>query len=197
MSDDSWVFRVIPVPGESLGHFLGRFRRANQLSHRAIADHLGVRVRWVEDWERPSRRCNPSELQRIALSKLVEVDPQQLVKMLPPARLHLQTRLCAACYEETPVHLANWQRESNRGCDRHALLLLSTCPNCGAGFRTPALWEDECCEQCGLRFTQMRVYQQARSQQSRRQQERSPFVVNLEQSSHQQQQSDCPDDLST
>lgn len=117
MSDDSWVFRVIPVPGESLGHFLGRFRRANQLSHRAIADHLGVRVRWVEDWERPSRRCNPTELQRIALSKLVEVDPQQLVKMLPPARLHLQTRLCAACYEETPVHLANWQRESNRGCD--------------------------------------------------------------------------------
>ncbi|MGI0488621.1 helix-turn-helix domain-containing protein [Pantanalinema rosaneae CENA516] len=159
MRDESWVFRVVPVPGESLGHFLGRFRRANQLSHRAIADHLGVRVIWVQAWEQPSRRRNPTELQLIALSKLVEVDPEQLVKMLPPVRLHLQTRLCAVCYAETFVHQANWQQEGREGCDHHTLRLLSNCPICGTGFRTPALWENERCEHCGLPFIQMRVYQ--------------------------------------
>ncbi len=181
MASDSWVFRVIPAPGESFGHFLGRFRRANQLSHRAIADHLGVRVSWVEDWERPSRRRSPTELQRIALSKLVEVDPKQLAKMLPPARLHLQTRLCAACYAETPVHQVNWQREGREVCDRHALRLLSACPICGAGFRTPVYWEDERCEQCELMFTQMRIYQQSRQRQGR-----SPSSATPEQSGCQQ-----------
>lgn len=160
MPTDSWVFRVIPVPGESLGHFLGRFRRANHLSHRAIADHLGVRVKWVEDWEIASKRRNPTELQLIALSKLVEVDPKQLAKMLPPSRLHLQTRLCAACYAETSVHLAVWQRAGKTVCDRHALRLLSVCPVCKHGFRTPALWNDEHCEGCGLAFGQMQSYQE-------------------------------------
>ncbi|HEY9660109.1 MAG TPA: helix-turn-helix transcriptional regulator [Allocoleopsis sp.] len=160
MPDESWVFRVVPAPGESLGHFLGRFRRANELSHRAIADHLGVRVKWVEDWEIPSKRRNPTELQLIALSKLVEVDPKQLAKMLPLDRLHLQTRLCAACYAEAPVHLAVWQRMGKTGCDRHALRLLTVCPVCQHGFRTPALWDDEHCEGCGLAFGQMQPYQE-------------------------------------
>lgn len=160
MASDSWVFRAVPASGESFGHFLGRFRRANHLSHRAIADHLGVRVKWVEDWELPSRRRNPTELQLIALSKLVEVDPKQLAKMLPPSRLHLQTRLCAACYAETPVHLVVWQRSGKVGCDRHGVRLLSVCPVCKQGFRTPALWNDEHCEGCGLAFGQMQSYQE-------------------------------------
>jgi hypothetical protein len=54
MVSDSWVFRTVPGPGESFGHFLGRFRRANELSHKAIADHLGVRVEWAKAWESPS-----------------------------------------------------------------------------------------------------------------------------------------------
>lgn len=159
MPTDSWVFRVFPVPGESFGHFLGRFRRANGLSHRAIAEHLGVRMSWVQDWEIPSRRRQPTELQLIALSKLVEVKPNQLAKLLPPARLHLQTRLCAACYAETAVHQAVWQRTGKTVCDRHALRFLSACPVCQTGFRTPALWEDERCEHCGLAFSQMLSYQ--------------------------------------
>jgi hypothetical protein len=28
----SWLFRVEPLGGESLSHFLGRFRRANELT---------------------------------------------------------------------------------------------------------------------------------------------------------------------
>lgn len=158
---ESWVFRVIPYPGESLGHFLGRFRRANVLSHKAIADHLGVRETWVQDWEIPSRRRNPTNLQCVALSKLVEVEPKQLAKMLPSEPLHLQTRLCAACYAETPVHRAVWQRSGKTVCDRHALRLLNACPVCETGFRIPALWQEERCEHCGLLFGQMQVHQQS------------------------------------
>lgn len=163
----SWVFRVTAYPGESLGHFLGRFRRANELSHKAVASHLGVGIAWVQDWEIPSRRRNPTQLQRIALSKLVEVDPKQLAFMLPPTRLHLQTRLCAACYAEIPVHRAVWQRAGKAVCGHHALRLLSACPVCETSFRTPALWDDERCEHCGLSFSQMQLYQQSSRRRSR------------------------------
>jgi hypothetical protein len=156
MDVESWVFRVEPHPDESFGHFIGRFRRANALSDRAIADHLGIRVQWVQDWDSPSRRRNPTSLQLIALSKLTEVAPEQLAKMLPSEPLHLQTRLCPACYAEVPVHRSTWQRAGNDCCDHHSLKLLSACPNCKSEFRTPALWEDAHCEGCGLCFAQMR-----------------------------------------
>lgn len=158
MAED-WVFRVTAHVEESLGHFLGRFRRANVLSHKALADHLGIRVEWVQAWEVPSRRCNPSELQQIALSKLVEVSPAVIAKMLPPFPLHLGTRLCAACYAEIPIHRAVWQKGSTQACDRHGLTLLSACPLCQSSFRLPALWEDESCQVCGLSFTQMQSHQ--------------------------------------
>ena len=119
MQWSTWVFRVEPRAGESLGHFLGRFRRANYLSHKALAEHLGVRVEWVQAWETPSRRRNPSQLQLVALSKLVEVEVKQLRKMLPPEHLHLQTRLCAACYGEVPIHQAVWQQAGRTDCPRH------------------------------------------------------------------------------
>jgi hypothetical protein len=47
-----------------------------------VAEHLGIRVDWVRDWETPSRRRNPTPLQLIALSKLTDVEPQQLTQML-------------------------------------------------------------------------------------------------------------------
>ncbi len=165
MPSESWVFRVSAYPDESFGHFLGRFRRANALSHRVIAKHLGVREAWVQDWEIPSRRRNPTELQRIALSKLVEVSPKQLAKMVPLAPLHLQTRLCAVCYGETPVHRSTWQRAKTNWCKRHALRLLSACPVCGTDFRTPAFWENGRCEPCGLLFNQMQTHQQSSQRQ--------------------------------
>ncbi len=157
MSCDSWVFRVKTDDGESLGHFLGRFRRANALSHKAIADHLGVRVEWVKAWESPSLRRNPTNLQLLALSKLVDVKCEQLAKMLPPPDLHLQTRLCAACYGEVPIHRVSWQQKGVDWCDRHHLRLLSACPVCQTGFRTPVLWEDDQCEKCKLPLSQMHM----------------------------------------
>jgi transcriptional regulator with XRE-family HTH domain len=160
MSSQSWVFRVEAYRGESLGHFLGRFRRANDLSHKSLADHLGIRVEWVIAWESPSRRRNPTSLQLIALSKLVDIEPQQLTEMLPPQLLELKTRLCAACYTEQPSHQVQWQQAETQECAHHHLNLLSMCPVCNTGFRTPALWsDDECCEQCGLLFKEMRSHQ--------------------------------------
>lgn len=158
---EGWVFRVEAHPEESLGHFLGRFRRANVLSHKALAEHLGIRVEWVQLWEVPSRRCNPTELQQIALSKLVEVLPAAIAQMLPPPDLHLGTRLCAACYAETPIHRRLWQKSGKEECDRHGLKLLSACPSCQSSFRLPALWEDESCHRCGLPFSQMQPYQES------------------------------------
>lgn len=34
---ETWVFRVQSSEGESFGHFMRRFRRANALSHQALA----------------------------------------------------------------------------------------------------------------------------------------------------------------
>jgi transcriptional regulator with XRE-family HTH domain len=139
----------------TLGHFLGRFRRANVLSHKAVAEHLGIHVDWVRDWESPSRRRNPTSLQLIALSKMTDVDLKLLTQMLPPEPLHLETRLCPSCYAEVPVHRSQWQSATTNHCGLHSMPLLSACSGCGAGFRTPALWESDCCEQCGLAFAQM------------------------------------------
>jgi hypothetical protein len=79
MEFETWVFRVEPHPEESFGHFMGRFRRANELSHKTIAEHLGIRLQWVQDWDAPSRRRNPTSLQLVALSKLVEVSIEQRI----------------------------------------------------------------------------------------------------------------------
>lgn len=158
MACDSWVFRVQAYVGESLGHFLGRFRRANVLSHKVIAQHLGIRVEWVKAWETPSLRRNPTHLQLLALSKLMDVDCEQLMNMFPPALMHLQTRLCPDCYAEVPVHRTTWQQQGLEQCDLHQLPLLSACPICQTGFRTPALWSEGCCERCKLEFSQMRSH---------------------------------------
>lgn len=155
MESESWVFRVKAHEGESIGHFLGRFRRANQLSQRTIAEHLGIRVEWVQARDTPSRRRNPTPLQLIALWRLTDVEPQQLERMLPPDPLHLQTRLCPDCYAEVPGHRSAWQQANVDQCDRHSVRFLSACSECGSGFRTPALWQDDRCEQCGLLFARM------------------------------------------
>ena len=41
---------------------------------------------------------------------------------------------------------------------RHQVKLLSECPRCQTGFRTPALWSEGCCEKCGLTFKEMGRY---------------------------------------
>ncbi len=153
-----WVVQVVPGPDESLGHYLGRFRRANCLSHRTMGAELRVSPQRVSDWERPSRRQLPDPEQLERLSQRVGLSPMQLRQMFPPASMHLQTRLCPDCYAEVPVHRLTWQQQGVEQCNRHNLTLLSVCPACQTGFRTPALWEEGCCERCQLEFRQMRSH---------------------------------------
>ncbi len=150
-----WVVRVMPGSDESLGHYLSRFRQMNCLSHKTLGEELQVPRQSVSEWEVPSRRRIPDEAQLERLSQLVGIGAERLQQMFPVTPLHLQTRLCPACYGETPVHRVSWQQQGVDWCDRHQTLLLSACPVCGTGFRTPALWNNEGCQGCGLRFDQM------------------------------------------
>ncbi|WP_442949398.1 hypothetical protein [Nostoc sp.] len=38
----SWLFQVEPLEGESLSHFLGRFRRANELTSSGLGKAAGL-----------------------------------------------------------------------------------------------------------------------------------------------------------
>lgn len=158
-----WVFRVQPYPGESFGHFLSRFRRANQLSSKGLARVLGLTEKTVAFWEVPSRSRPPNYQQLSHLAPLVGLDIEHLAAMLPPPRsqMYLATRLCAVCYREAPAHKVAWQLVANPNCDRHQLSLLSACPICGACFELPALWEKGCCRECGKPFAQMVTYQRS------------------------------------
>jgi len=72
---------VIAYQGESLGHFFGTISRADQLSHKAIAEHLGVRVAWVQ----AGKSHHGGAIQPLpthCLIKVIEVDPKQLALML-------------------------------------------------------------------------------------------------------------------
>jgi len=153
-----WVVQVVPGNDESFGHYLSRFRRANFLSHKTLGEELQVPTKIVSDWERPSRRQLPDLEQLERLSQLVGLSPAKLRQMFPSASIHLQTRLCPACYGEVPVHCQTWQQKGIEQCDRHQSPLLSACPICQTGFRTPALWSDGCCERCKLPFSQMRSH---------------------------------------
>lgn len=76
--------------------------------------------------------------------------PLVLIMKLEPIRL------CGACYGESPYHRIEWQYKSRWKCDRYDLKLLCKCPNCGARFAIPSLWEFGRCDRCGLDFSAMR-----------------------------------------
>jgi transcriptional regulator with XRE-family HTH domain len=156
-ADGFWLFQVLPHPDESLGHFLGRFRRANNLSRLGLAELLSVSGVMIRNWETPSRQRPPSGSELESLSNGIGVNRETLVQMLPPdsSQLHLGTRLCPVCYQEVPIHRRTWQYASVERCERHQQSLRWQCPACGTPLRLPALWESGICEHCWLRFSEM------------------------------------------
>jgi hypothetical protein len=152
-----WLFVIAPLEGESLSHFLGRFRRENDLSASRLGKEAGLGA-VVARWEKLHLNPFPSRRELEALAKVVQVDAARLRKMLPPEGVgmkHEPIRLCGACYAESPCHKMEWQFKTTQGCDRHRLSLLSECPNCGARFKVPALWVDGWCQRCFLEFRNM------------------------------------------
>ena len=156
-----WLFRVEPLDGESLSHFLGRFRRANKLTPNGLGKMAGLGGA-IARWEKFRFNPPPSLQQLEALAAVVGVEREQLQEMLPPPGVGMKLeppRLCGACYAESPCHKIEWQLKGMQGCDRHKLRLLSECPNCGARFKVPALWTEGCCQPCFMEFGKMTEYQ--------------------------------------
>ena len=152
-----WVFPVDPYEGESLSHFLGRFRRANRSTANEIGQKSGLGA-VLGRWEKFRLNPFPTERQLEALATVVRVDADRLRLMLPPQGVgmkHEPIRLCATCYAEEPFHRLEWQFKTTRGCDRHQLRLFSECPRCGARFKIPSLWAEGICQHCSLSFTEM------------------------------------------
>ncbi len=153
----AWVFVVEPYAGESLSHFLGRFRRANYSTVNELGEKSGLGA-VLGRWEKFRFNPFPTQPQLEALAAVVRVDADRLQSMLPPQGVgmkHEPIRLCATCYMEEPYHRLEWQFKTTRGCDRHQLRLLSECPQCGARFKIPALWAEGICQRCSLSFAEM------------------------------------------
>jgi len=150
-------FAVELLEGESLSHFLGRFRRANSLTTTALGKitELGA---VVGRWEKLYLNPFPSRQQLEALADVVMVDADRLAQMLPPKGVTMKPRpilLCAVCYAENPYHRIEWQFKERWGCDRHQLRLLGKCTNCETPFPIPALWVQGECPHCFLPFATM------------------------------------------
>ena len=159
----AWLFQIEPLPGESLSHFLGRFRRSNDLTPAGLGSAAGLGA-VVARWEKFRFNPPPSEQQLAALVVVVGVDVERLVEMLPPAGMGMKMepiRLCGACYGESPHHRIVWQLKSVDRCYEHQLRLLSECPNCGARFKIPALWVDGWCQRCFTTFREMQERQKS------------------------------------
>ena len=160
---ESWLFRVEPLEGESLSHFLGRFRRANELTPTGLGKIVGLGGA-IARWEKFRFNPPPSRQQLEALAVVVGMEGDRLVQMLPPAGVGMKLepiRLCGACYAESPCHKIEWQLKATTGCDRHQVSLLSECPNCKARFKIPSLWVDGWCQRCFLGFEEMGKCQKA------------------------------------
>ena len=159
-----WLTRVEPLEGESISHFLGRFRRAKGNKFSAACGlgqvaKLGVVLaRWEKFYFNPFPTCDQLE----ALATVVRVDADRLREMLPPTGVgmkHEPIRLCGACYAQLPCHRTEWQFKTTAGCDRHQLRLVSKCPVCEKPFPIPALWVEGRCRRCLTSFAEMANYQ--------------------------------------
>ena len=64
----AWLFQIEPLPGESLSHFLGRFRRANDLTPGGLAKAAGFGGAIISRWEKFRFNPPPSPSQLAALA---------------------------------------------------------------------------------------------------------------------------------
>lgn len=163
-ADEPRFFEVEPLDGESLSHFLGRFRRENYLTSTQLGKLTGlgaVILRWEKLYFNPFPTLQELE----ALSSVVGVNVDRLMEMLPSQGMTMKPRpirLCGACYAESPCHRVDWQLKDKIRCDGytgrrhpHNLRLLTKCTNCETPFPIPADWVQGECPHCFLPFVTM------------------------------------------
>jgi hypothetical protein len=158
-----WLFEAEPYRGESISHFLGRFRRQNYITSGKVGRLAGIGA-VIARWEKFYLNPFPTPKELEALATVVGVSVERLAQMLPIKDEGIKAapiRLCGACYAEAPCHRIEWQYKSVWKCDHHQLLLLCKCPSCEASFKIPALWEEGRCHRCLMPFSQMAHYQKA------------------------------------
>ncbi|MEY3255348.1 MAG: hypothetical protein RLZZ29_479 [Cyanobacteriota bacterium] len=156
-ADEPRFFEVEPLDGESLSHFLGRFRRENYLTSTQLGKLAGlgaVILRWEKLYFNPF----PTRQELEDLASVVGVNADRLMEMLPSQGMTMKPRpirLCAACYAESPCHRVEWQLKDKIRCDHHNLRLLIKCTNCETLFPIPADWVQGECSHCFLPFATM------------------------------------------
>lgn len=155
---------VEPYDGESISHYFGRYRREETVSISSpsrLSQAAGIGP-VLARWEKFRFNPFPTKAELEAIGKLIGLDAERLLQMLPPQgeRMKLEPiRLCAGCYAEAPYHRLEWQFQSTAGCDIHQLRLLSKCPGCEEPFPIPALWAKGECRKCRMPFKIMVKWQ--------------------------------------
>lgn len=163
-NQELWLTRVEPLEGESISHFLGRFRGAkgNRFSAASGLGQVAGLGAILARWEKLYFSPFPTQAELEALSKVVMIAPERLLEMFPYQGMINQPSpimLCATCYRENPYHRMVWQDKNQHGCKTHGLKLLAKCINCRTSFPIPSLWEDGKCPHCHLPFAKMARHQ--------------------------------------
>lgn len=103
---EPWLFLIEPCEGESLSHFLGRFRISNHISPSALGNLAGIGG-VVARWEKFYLNPFPTDRELQALAKVIGIEKQRLLDMLPVEGMGIKCepiRMCGACYAENPYH---------------------------------------------------------------------------------------------
>jgi len=95
-------FHIEPMQGESISHFLGRFRRRNHLSAPGTLGRLAGISTSVGKWEKLLFSPSPKPFEVEALAAVVGVAVERLVQMFPSGAGIRSNPiwLCGACYAE-------------------------------------------------------------------------------------------------
>lgn len=150
-----------PFAGESISHYLGRYRRqpvtsvSSPLSFGLQTGCGSIFYRWEKLYFNPRPTAEEIEL----VCSVIGLTKDELVKLLPTTNesvLIQPIRLCAACYSKDPWHLMKWQYKSQFRCDCNELQLLSSCSACHQSFPSPVSWQKNMrCQRCGFAFRKM------------------------------------------
>jgi len=163
MEIQPWLYQIQPYSGESLSHYLGRFRRANHLTVSALGKESGLGGIFIKRLEHFHLNPFPTAEQIAGLAGYMGISPKEVLGMLPPHGVSMKlepSRLCAACYAEVPYHRLAWQYKQTSGCEKHRLRLLSACPKCKKRFGIPSIWTGYC-DRCRLPYESMWTFQRS------------------------------------